>query len=779
MNGYRRLLGRVLGKRLPRTSGTIRVAGPAADITIRRDGFGIPYVDAAGDEDAAFAIGFCQGQDRAFQLELLLRLARGTLAELVGRRGLPVDRLARRIGFTRGADAQLAASGPELAALVEAFARGVTAGAASGLPQRPHELALLHARPSPWEASDVIGVNRLIAFLIPSNWDAELARLKVLVDDGPGALAALDGGRGDDSLPVIGGPAPGAETVDRLAEDLELFASAAAFGAGGGSNNWALAGAKTASGRPLLACDPHLAPTLPPHWYLVHVRTDAWQLAGASYVGTPAVLVGFNGHGAWGITSGLVDNTDLFVEQLDGAQVLDGERFVPCERRVEVIRVRGAKPVSEEVLVTPNGPILSPVLDGVGRAVSLRATWLEPRPIDGFMRSFKARSFHEFRRCFERWPCVPLNLVWADASGTIGWQLAGDAPRRRRGRGLLPGPGWEPSARWEEAPVPFDELPFAVDPAGGAVATANNRPLAEGAEPYLGSDWIEGYRAARILEVLAGRDDWDLAGMLELQLDVVSLPWREIREAILAAPAAGSDGRRGRTLLEAWDGAVAADSGAATVFEFLSSELVWRAVRARAPRSAEWAAGRGFHALVPTTMYGRRRLSQLVRLLREPDVAAEIPDALAATARRLRRLLGDDETRWSWGRVRPFLLRHPLGAARPLGRVFNLGPLPGAGDASTVAQAPVTVSDPAAPPSVVASLRAAIDVGEWDENRFSLPGGQSGNPCSPHYDDLLPLWRQGSGVPIAWSPDAVRRATTVTLRLLPAWGPVQKVNQSV
>jgi penicillin amidase len=653
----------------------LRLAGPRDEIVIRRDRYGIPHIEAAGDEDAAFGLGFCQGQDRAFQLELLLRLSRGTLAQLVGREALPIDRLARRVGFVYGTTQQIAASAPELAVDLRAFARGVTAGARLGGTRRAHEFALLRAQPSAWVTADVMAVNRMIAFLIPSNWDAELARLKVLAADGPDALVAVER-LGDTPLPVIGGgEAAVGEAVDALAADLRRFSLAA--GIGGASNSWVVGGTRTASGRPLLANDPHLAPTLPSHWYLVHVETPGWRLAGACYAGTPAVLVGFNGYGAWGVTAGLSDTTDLYVERLDDT---------PVERRVERIEVRGSRPVVEQVLVTPNGPIVSPALHGVPYALSLRATWLEPRPVAGFLRSFKARTFEEFRGSFVQWPAVPLNVVWADVSGTIGWQLAGEVPRRRKGYGMVPGPGWEPSARWKDGTVPFDAMPFARDPDGSVIVTANNRPRADSDGPFLGADWIDGYRAARIHELLAACDAWDVPATLGIQLDLVSLPWHEIREAVLAAPAAGT-AAQARDLLAAWDGELGAGSPAATVYVLLACELVLRALRAAAPHSADWPAGKGFHVLAPSTLYGRRRLAQLPAIVRRssPD---EIAGALAAAVATLSGRLGDDAAQWAWGRARPVVLRHPLGLRPPLDRVFDIGPLPMGGDGSTIAQAP-------------------------------------------------------------------------------------------
>jgi penicillin amidase len=743
-------------------------------VTIRRNRWGIPHISAENGPDAWFGLGFCHAQDRAFQLESLLRVTRGTLAALVGPEGLAVDRLARRIGFHRSAEAQLAALGTDERGTLEAYARGVNAGLSRGLRRRPHELVLLRARPTAWTAADVLGFTKLQGLLLATNWDLELARLKILQADGPEALRALDPAY-PEWLPVSTPPgAPAGPAIDRLLADLEAFT--AVVGTGGGSNNWALAASRTATGRPLLANDPHLAPSLPAHWYLAHLQTPDWAVAGATFVGGPAVVAGHNGFASWGLTAGLADNTDLYLEEVgpDGRSVRAGEGFVPCEVRVERIEMRGGPPVIEEVLITPHGPLIGPALAEDPGAVAFRALWLDPLPVEGYLRLNQVRSFAEFREAFARWPVLSLNLAYADAGGTIGWQLVGQVPRRRKGWGILPARGADPAGGWEETPVQFFEMPWLADPPAGFLATANNQPVAEGGGPFLGVDWIDGYRLARISEALAEREDWDVQQCQALQMDVLSIPWREIRETVLAAPAAPAGAALALGLLRAWDGRVAADSAAATVFELFLAELIARAAAAKAPRSAAWALGRGFTALTPATLFGVRRAGHLVRLLREQPAGwfartwpEEISDALAAAVERLRARFGPEPAAWTWGEVRPLTLRHPLGRRKPLDRVFDLGPIPWGGDANTAAQAATGLLDPLTNPGVVAGLRMVIDVGAWDESRFAIAGGQSGNPFSPHYADQLPLWARGEGVPIPWSEDAVARATRSTLRLIP------------
>lgn len=771
------LLRQLLGRRLPTATGTLTIPGLGGEVTIRRDGWGVPHIGAANDHDAWFGLGFCHGQDRPFQLEILLRVVRGTLAELVGANGLGADRLVRRVGFRRAAAAQLAVVDPEVRQMLEAYAAGVNAGHSLGLRRRPQEFVLLRARPTPWTALDVVAGMKFQGFVLASNWDVELARLKILTADGPEALAALDPAY-PDWQPVTAPPAQSAgRAVDRLAEDLAAFA--VVVGAGGGSNNWALDGSRTASGRPLVANDPHLPPMLPPHWYLAHLRTPAWEAAGASFVGGPGIPAGHNGFAAWGITAGLTDNTDLFLEEigLDGASVRQGDGFVPCQLLREEIAVRGAAPVVEDVLITPRGPVIGPALEGEFEAISLRAVWLDALPVQGLLRIHLARSFAQARRFLAEWPTLPLNLVWADEAGAVAWQLFGQAPRRKKGWGTVPMPGWDPEAGWEESPVAFEDLPHHEAPACGYVATANNRPVCEGEGPFLGVDWLDGYRVGTIVEALEKRTDWDIASCLTLQRSELALGWRDLRAAVLAVPSVDADAETALRLLREWDGRVAADSPAAAVYELFVAGLAERVARAKAPRSFEWALGRGFGLLLPHGFLSVRRVGHLARLVREQPAGwfarpwpEELAYVLADAVRRLRRDHGNDPLAWAWGRVRPLTLRHVLERRRPLDRVFNLGPFPWGGDANTLSQASVLPLDPFGNPGFIASMRMVVDVGHWSASRWVLPGGQSGNPFSPHYADQLPLWQTGEGVPIPWTEDEVREATRQTLRLVAASG---------
>ncbi len=777
MSTIQRIFRLMLGRRLPIVEGTIEVPGCSEPIIIRRDQFGIPYIEAKTEADAWYALGYCQGQDRSFQLELTRRVVRGTTAELIGTPGLPLDRLSRRIGFWQAAQEQFDSLDPQTRETLAAFARGISEGRDTGSKRIPHEFVLLRTQPEPFEGCDVLAALLYLTFGL-STWSAKLSRLLILCEDGPEAVLALSNDYAE-WLPVskpVGRSA--GKVVANLSADLERLSRY--LGLGGGSNNWGVASSRTSTGRPLLANDPHLSPALPAPWYLAHIRTPEWTLAGAWFVGAPLVAAGFNGTAAWGVTAGVADNLDLYLEELspDGTSIRDGEHFVPCEVRREIIRVKGEEPVTEEIIHTPRGPIISPAMEGVTQAISMQAIWTatEPLEIRGPISFQHVHTFEEFRQQLAKWSLASLNMIYADSGDSIGWQLAGPVPQRNNTNGLMPLQGWEPDVGWKDKTIPFDEMPFMSNPEAGFVATANTQPT-RGDENghYLGRDWADGYRLARIVEVLQSRDDWDASAMKSLQLDQQSIPWKEMKEIILATPIDSEDTQLALDLLKDWDGIVSADSIPATIFEFMLSEMANRMALSKAPRSHDWAMGKGFNPLVPVSHFGFRRVSQLVGLLQNQPEGwfgrgwpEEVADALATVIRNLRSAYGEPSERWAWGKVRPLTLKHPVGEQKPLDRIFNRGPFAVGGDSESVSHIARDLGDPTINPLFIANLRMVVDVGDWDNNHFVLAGGQSGNPLSPHYDDLLSLWRKGGSVSIAWTPTAIQKVTHSTLHLVKA-----------
>ncbi len=604
----------------------------------------------------------------------------------------------------------------------------------------------------------------------------------------------------------------------RAAEAFAADAAAAiqVSGLAGASNNWALAPSRTSTGRPILANDPHLSPALPSHWYFAHVRTPAWAMTGACMPSQPVVSCGHNERVAWGITAGHVDNTDLYLERIgpDRASVLEDGRHVPCTVHEERIRVKRAPDVVERVLVTPRGPIVSPVLGGDDAALSLRGTWMARRPFTAY-GVFRSKSAEEARRLYASYPFLSESRVFADVDGHIAWQMIGDAPVRKKSNGTLPTPGWDTSLGWKEAPRPFDELPRRVDPPEGFVASANQAPgKSDVTTPgFLGADWLDGQRYARIVESLEARKDWDVASTMKLQVDRTTVLWRTLREPLLTAL---RDHARGDLadvleLLEAWDGVMSAQSSAASVYALLFAEMTVRATRAKAPRSWRVVLGEGFNVVLPHSHMAVRRVHRRacssnsptwfhlyvavgqddVEALTEDDahstwrcrhvghiarlpsssaaraawftprswLGSEIADALSHVVDELSRRAGRRPDAWAWGKVRPLVLIHAVGSKPPLGRVFNRGPLTIGGDGSTIPQGSVDPADPYANPLGIPNMRAVIDVGNWEASRWVLRRRAStATPSRPTTTTSCP---SGSEVRAYPSPGHPRASTPV------------------
>ena len=752
----RTLLGLALGQRLPTLAGDLAVPGLLGPVTVRRDAAGVPHVEATTAADAWFALGFCQGQDRAFQLETNLRVGRGTLAELVGPPGLALDRLSRRVGFHRSAVEQTGVISAVATDTLAAFCRGINAAFTHGLPRKPHELAILGGELTPWTPADVLAFLKFTSFLLPGNWDVELARLRVLIADGPDALKALDpvcqAVPGDRMLGV-------AAVVEALGRELADFRRLAP--AGGGSNNFVVRGDRTASGLPLLGSDPHLAPTVPAPWYLAHLRTPDWSVAGATFAGTPTFAIGHNEVACWGITAGLTDNTDLWLEPAGPDGHPEGVR------RREVIVVKGAADHVEEVTVTPRGPVISPLLDGVGVAISLQAVWLMPLPVDGFLGAQLATTFDDFRAHFKHWPGLPQNVVYADKTGATGYQLVGQLPRRRGSTGLIP---MRPDAAcWEDDLVPFEAMPCLTGMPYFATANAAPPVTPASAATWLGADFVEHYRATVLTEDLAARSvGWNVEDCRALQKNLRSKPWGELRDLVLSLAPGDGDLNEALGLLRDWDGHLRADSAAATVFTDFLNRMATDHAAAVAPKS--WTQLLGGHGEPPLgrSLFAERATGPTVARLLATRPEEQMRAALGAVVRSLKARHGPSAAWWQWGDLRPLHVTHPiLGAHWLLGHAFNLPAVPIGGDANTVSQAASRPLDLREPTHNFANLRLVFDVSDWDETRLDLCGGQSGNPLSPHYDDLFHRRERGEAAKLAWTPGQVLRATKHTLRLTP------------
>jgi len=751
-------------------AGDVAVHGVDDEIVIRRDGFGVPHIDAGSDHDAWFGLGFAIGQDRTFQLDFYRRAVSGTMAAAMGPVALPHDRLVRRIGYRRAAERQLDSLGADTVDLVRAYADGVNCGQEVGRRRRPLEHALLRLHPHPWEPVDVLAFIKFITASLSTNWDTELARLVVLECDGAAALSAIDAPypEGDPVTAPVGLPAGAVHDLRVGIEQHQRWLPGA-----GGSNNWAVDGSRTADGSVLVANDPHLNPQVPSQWYLAHITTPEWRAAGATLVGAPGFIVGHNGHLAWGVTAGRADLSDLVVEEVsaDRGSVARPDGWAPLRTVTEVIDVRGRRPVVEQVLVTDTGPVLSPLAAAGDRAISLRATWLEEGPLRGFFDANRQTDVKGLFDTFREWNGPNVNVVAGDAAGGIGWQYVAAAPDRRVPGSRVPVDGADPTTAWPVERIAFDDLPAAIGSDAGFLATANNQPVPTPDGPSLGDEWSDGYRVRRIHAQLARRRDWTADAVAALQLDQLVGAWREIEGPLLNRSFEHPDARLAAGLLDGWNGVASASSVAAAVFELTSFHLTRHLMTELAPSSTDVALGAPVHSLAPFNGMAVRRSSWLSDQFRAGaaiDPVPHIERALVDAVHDLRRRGGDRPENWAWGRLRPMRLHHLLSDAPLVGPLLGLGPIETGGSLNTVSMCASSPVDPLAPPVAMAGLRMVVSVGDWDGARFVLAGGQSGDPASRHYDDQLAAWATGGSISIPFTDRAVDEAVVDELRLRPA-----------
>jgi len=755
---------------LPRTAGDLEVAGLLAPVHVTRDHRGVPHVVASSRADACFAVGFLHGQDRLWQLEVQRRLAAGRLAEVLGPRAVSVDRLMRRLGLRRVSEAEwhvTHAAGPVREELL-AYAAGVNAA----IQDRPlaAEFTILRHRPEPWDPEDTLAVGRLLSFSQSGNWEAQLVRMRVLKELGPEVTAALD--------PVFGWrhqpPLDGAAAVDdawleelSAAEDLLALSSWAPA-----SNSWVVGGAHTTSGSPLLANDPHAVIGMPSPWYRVRVTTGTTVLAGLTFCGSPYVVFGRNQAMAWGMVNANVSIQDLYVERFNPNNPLqfdDRGNWQDAVRFREVIRVRGAAPQREDVLVTRRGPVISPAVGGTQPPMSLRWTGFDSEvdSISWMRRLNLATDWKSFRAAVSSCAAPALGVTYADSAGNIGYRLSGFLPLRRAGQGRLPVRGWAAENEWRGF-VSLEEMPEVLNPPGGVIVAANQPVALESCPQELVGEPRGLSRSARISEALRERGTISPEFCVELQADTGSPVAQRLVSLVVDAAAGSTPAGAGAAveMLRGWDGNIGLSSPAATLYRACCDELFDRLVGSRMSAPLRTYLRGGGHTLLSGGGPFRGRLTSGVLQMAAALVATGdgdvVWDSLAAAWGKLQAEQGADPGRWSLQAGQRFALSHPLaGAFAALAPVFNRGPFSVPGDGDTPRVGSVSVSGSGERRLTSAFYRAVYDLSEGGRSSWSHLPGQSGHPASPNYADGIAAWLEVRPEPMSMDQAAPEGAHLV------------------
>jgi penicillin G amidase len=758
---------------LPRTTGSLRLSGLEGPVEVRRDRWGVPHIRAASRHDLWFGEGFCHGQDRLWQLDLYRRIGSGRLAEIAGRAGVQTDRFMRTLGLRRASEREAAAMDPGLRSELEALCAGVNAAAADR--PLPVELQLLRLGFEPFTPADALTLTKLLSFGLSTNWERELLRAEMTRELGAELAVRLDPGYPREN-PVVLTPGVAWEGDGlALAEQIAAVRDTIGLAVGAtGSNNWAVSGSRSATGGPLLAGDPHLPPSMPGIVYQVGLYLGDRHCRGASLPGLPGVMMGQNNDVAWSFTNAMADVMDLFIERIDdGTYEFEGGRQA-LETIEEEIRVKGSsEPERLVVRETQHGPIVNEALRADdAEPLALRFAVLDfPGVTEANVSVLEFASGPELVDGLSEHAHPVSNLVWADRHGGIGYKTVGRIPVRLGGCPDLPKPGWTAEHEWDGW-VPYDEMPELSDPDGGFVVTANNRIAPEDHPHHITSDYLDGYRAARIEQLIAELPEHDLGSFEAMQTDMLSVPGLETARRLARLRPRDQREQAAIERLRSWDGRMAPDSIAATIYQAFTLRLgreVTREAIGDRDISERWLdrADNGFVAHVTSPW---RWQSHLLALWEEADegLVGRSWDDLALDALRgalddLESSVGPDSAAWRWGRVHPLVFRHALGAGHPvLAWIFDRSLEVGGGQ-ETVAQVGWDPNDPFT--AIWAPCwRMVADPIHPERSRWQAFTGQSGHVSSPHYDDLQVDWLEGRTQPMAGE------GPWRTLELLPASG---------
>ncbi len=761
----------------------VKVAGLGQPARILVDQWGVPHIYAASQDDAFFVQGFNAARDRLFQIDLWRRRGLGELASVFGPAYLAQDRAARLFLYRGSMQPEWAAYGKDAQRISARFVAGINAyiDLIARKPElMPFEFRRLNYAPAKWKPEDVV---RIRSHGLTRNLTQEFARARVVCRAGLEADAVraqlyprwttrvpegLDPCLPDDALDVFTLATDNvrfdrdAVTASRAAPNGELLE---------GSNAWVVAPSRTATGRPILANDPHRAHGAPSLRYIVHLSAPGLDVIGAGEPALPGVSIGHNGKVAFGLTIFSIDQEDLYVYETNPVNPQQ-YRYEGAWEDFRVVRekiaVRGRPAATVELRFTRHGPVIH--LDAAKRrALAVRTAWTAPgmAPYFGSIDYMKAQDFTQFRRAMERWGAPTENQVYADTSGNIGWVAGGLAPVRPNWDGLMPVPG-DGRQEWKGF-LDGAKLPYVLNPKQGWYASANEMNLPAGfpyKEHKLGFEWPDDARARRIAQVLSSTPKASIEDMQRLQNDVVSLTARRLLALLRPLSSPDRNAQAALRLLKQWEGEENAGSAPAALYEVWWSRHLGAAFKAAVLTPSANAAVDAPHPSVMLESLEKPASRFGADAVRKRDTV--LLDSLGRAWADMEGLQGTDPARWQWGKLHFSFFVHSMapildraGQAR-----VNVGPLPRGGGAYTVNVSgyhPNSFWQAHGP-----SFRMVLDVGNWDNSRAINTPGQSGDPASPHYRDLAASWAEGKYFPLLYTREAVRKAAKQVIELVPA-----------
>ena len=769
------------------------VEGLNSPVDILVDRWGVPHIYASSADDAFFAQGFNAARDRLWQIDLWRRRGLGLLSEAFGPSFVEKDRASRLFLYRGEMRREWLSYGSDTKRVVAAFVSGVNEYVRlteENSDLLPEEFELAGYRPAYWSPEDVALIR---SHGLYKNAAFETERARVLREYGPETDALRS--RLEPPREVV---VPEGLDLSVIPDDVlavyelattppVLGANLAANPAGAekppeGSNNWAVSPSRTATGRPILANDPHRALSVPSLRYVAHLSAPGMDVIGAGEPALPGISIGHNGTIAFGLTIFSIDQEDLYVYETSPENPDEyryKNRWEPMEVERQTVPVRDGVPVEVELKFTRHGPVIYE--DPERRvAFAVRAAWLEPgmAPYLGSMDYMRAKDWDDFLAAMNRWGSPGENQVYADDSGNIGWKPGGLVPKRPNWDGLLPVSG---DGRYEwDGFLDADELPVEFNPERGWVATANEMNLPEDyphEEKKVGFEWYAPYRHERISEVLEGSSGHSLQDSVRLQNDHLSVPARRICPRLDGLRSEDSKVEEALEMLREWDRVLSAGSAPAALFE------VWYRLYLRPALFEGALSGVVSPEKLDGALAAATPLEDLAAdarmdldLIEKPDgwlgpepekaLGEMMLSSVGRAVEHLEELLGVEWEGWEWGRLHHSHLAHPFSALHDeeaRGRL-NVGPASRGGSGDTVGNTAYRADFRQTGGS---SFRIVVDVGAWDNSLFMNSPGQSGDPGNPHYSDLFEVWAEGGAFPLLYGREKIEAETERRILLEP------------
>lgn len=802
LTGCSSLFNSMAKKNLDSPEGVVELSGIENSVTIRRDDYGIPFVEAQNATDLTFGVGYAMSEDRLAQMVSMNLLARGRLSEMAGEVALDMDIYMRTLGVPQIIEERYKSLSPELKEYLQSYADGVNAYIETHKKRLPLELRLSGYKPEPWQPENTIGLFVLLNLGVGFNLHEELAFLQLAEKLGAEKAAYMVPIYPDEPIDLK--EARKLEDVPMMAEQLQSQMNFLAdvndklksiTGQGiAASNNWAVHKSKTANNASLVANDTHLLLSQPSTWMLMGVRSPEYSGIGVGLPGIPSIVAGYNGHIGWGETMVMADTQDLFLEQLrsgeDGrTEYLYKGEWQPVTERFEVINVKGGKPVTINIQSTLHGPLLNKAIAGPSKhtliaqqaesSYGLALSWTAQFPdttMDSFYRLGQAKNMQEVEEHLNGVGSIHLNVVAGDKNN-VSWQVTGNYPLRKAGTGHFPSPGWTGEYDWQGY-WGGEETPRKSNPEDGFLVTANDRTVEAGFEPTLTNSWYYPERGERALQMLQESDQHTAQSMVDMQADRKDIlvhkvqklwqqdEWHTLIHRGISALEQGEQIRALSTLesILEFDGEMSEDSASAAVwgaFEHLLTRAIfldelgpedshlWQAMLAMTGRAYSGYQDHLLGRKTPAGEYAPFWNNVNTTEVETPgDIIAQ---TLVQVLPYLEETLGKDAANWKWGNLaqyywktdttnlQPYMKGVEKMAVKSLGKYTDRGPYPAGGNRNTLNVAGFDLGSDYNVWNIPA-MRMVIDFSQDEPMQLVIAGGQSANPASPHYDDGIDLW---------------------------------------